>query len=55
MLLTIECLLALVSRTQVEGQLVLCASELPQSVDVCLPLEQFVDAFWVTVVGSVVE
>ena len=55
MLLTVKCPLAFVSLAQVEGQFVLCASEFSQSIHVCLPLKQFVDAFWVTVVGGVVE
>ena len=55
MLLTVKCPLAFVSLAQVEGQFVLCASEFSQSIHVCLPLKQFVDAFWVTVIGSVVE
>ena len=52
--LTIESPFALVGFAKVESQFVLSAPGVSQTVRVCLPFQQLVDAFWVAVVRSIV-
>ena len=51
----LECMLALVTLAQIEGQLVLCSAHILEHIIVGLPLQQGVANGWVAVIGCVMQ